>query len=96
MAKRPTFTSSLRESIVKLDRSEVAALSRLPTLETDDDEFGKIFAKNPGVALAAKGLEVSDAEVARIKDQIKDMAGPGRGGGNPLATEVEVSVKVKF
>lgn len=93
MARRPKLTSGFKKQLNTLSSDDFRVLGRLPTLETDDAEFGEVFRRNPGAALAAKGLEVSPTEIQRIETQL---AGLGRAGGNVAATEVEVSVKVKF
>lgn len=95
MARRPTFSRGLKDTITKLDIKDARALSRLPGLETDDEAFGDIFRRNPGLALSAKGLEVSPEEITRIEQEIKALGRPQAGADN-ADVEVGVSVKVKF
>ena len=96
MALRPTLSTNMRDQLVKLDRNDMKAISRLPLLDTDDEEFGAIFAENPGAALAAKGIEVTPQEIDRIQEQLGQLSRPGGGGVDKAETEVTVGIKVKF
>ena len=96
MARRPTLSNTMRDQLNTISRDDMKAMARLPLLETDDKEFGQIFMANPGAALAAKGLEVSPQEIERIREKIGGLSRPGAGGAEVAATEVEVSVKIKF
>lgn len=57
MPRRTKFTKDFGDKLAKLEVSDARAMSRLSVLETDDEEFGAIFRKNPGIALAAKAEE---------------------------------------
>lgn len=96
MARRPTFSKRTREQLSKLSRNDMKAISRLPTLETDDPAFGKIFVKDPGAALAAKGLELDPKEVANIQKQISELSRVRVAGMDKVETEVSVGIKVKW
>ena len=93
MARSPKLTADMRERITRINTDEMQAIKRLPTLETDDEDFGQIFMKNPGLALAAKGIDVTPDELKNLRNQLDGIG--GRGGGN-LKTEISVKVGVKF
>lgn len=96
MARRPTLSKGMREQLSKLNRDDMKAISRLPTMETDDPEFGDIFMKNPGAALAAKGFELDSEEVSRIEKQIAELTKVRAAGMDKVKTEVSVGIKIKF
>ena len=93
MARTPTFSADMRDRITRIDANDMQAIKRLPTLETDDEDFGQIFMKNPGLALAAKGIEVTPDELKNIRTQLD---GIGARGGDNLKVEISVKVGVKF
>ena len=93
MVLRPTRISDLAGRIDRLNAGDVAALSRIATLDTDTEEFGEIIAKNPKLALAAKGIDITDEQAVKIKDQIASAA---RGPGDLASSEIGVTVKHKF
>jgi hypothetical protein len=96
MARRPTISKDMREQLSKLNRNDMKAIARLPTLETDDPEFGQLFMRNPGAALAAKGLELDPKEVFSIQEKISKLSDVRAGGIDKVETEVGIKVKVKF
>lgn len=96
MARRPTLSTRMRDQLATLERDDMKAISRLAVIDTDDEEFGQIFAKNPGAALAAKGLEVTPQEIERVRSKLGELSQPGGRGADRAETEVGVSVKVKF
>lgn len=93
MARTPRFTDDMRERITRINTDEMQAIKRLPTLETDDEDFGQIFMKNPGLALAAKGIEVTPTELQDIRKQLDGIKGQGDG---TQKTEISVKVGIKF
>jgi hypothetical protein len=95
MAKGTTGPKSqLVSKLAKIKASDVSALARLSAADTTSTDFGRIFKENPMAALATKGIMISDVEASRLNAEIGRLAGGP--GGNVAATEVEVSVKVKF
>ncbi|GHA84070.1 hypothetical protein GCM10009069_04320 [Algimonas arctica] len=96
MARRPTISEDMREQLSKLNRNDIKAIARLPTLETDDPEFGQLFMRNPGAALAAKGLELDPKEIVSIQEKIDKLSDIRAGGIDKVETEVGIKVKVKF
>lgn len=96
MARRPTLSEKMREQLPKLKNDDLKVISRLPTLETDDPEFGSIFLKNPGAALAAKGLELTPKEIGRIEGKISEMSKTRAVEMDKVETEITVGIKVKF
>lgn len=96
MARRPTLSKKMSEQLSKLNVNEMKAISRIPTLETDDPEFGDIFLKNPGATLAAKGLELDPKEIFRIEKQISELSKTRTAEMDKVETEITVGIKVKW
>lgn len=64
---------------------------------TDSPSFREDFGSDPAGALAAKGLILSADESARLSVEVADLVANQQAlGGELAATEVEISVKVKF
>ena len=64
---------------------------------TDSLSFREDFQSDPVGALAAKGLILSADEQTRLNAEVADIVANQKAlGGEAAATEVEVSVKVKF
>lgn len=93
MVKRTTPKGQLLSKLGNMKAGEVASLSRIGSLETTNAEFGKLFKENPAAALATKGIVVDDLTAGKLATKVAGLAG---GPGSLAATEVEVSVKVKF
>lgn len=85
--------SQIVSKLSNLRPTDVVALSRLSSAETTTTEFGRVFKENPAAALATKGIVISAEEAGKLSRTIEGMAA-GRGG--EVATEVEVTVKIKF
>ncbi len=85
--------SQVVSALSNLRATDVVALSRLSSAETTTAEFGRVFKENPAAALATKGIVISADEADKLSQTIDSMAA-GRGG--EAATEVEVTVKIKF
>lgn len=88
--KGPTPNVDLSSTLRNLKADQISSLMRLGTRPTDDPRFGQLFAENPAAALAAKGIVISDVEATRIRERVTAVR------GSNAATEVEVTVKIKF
>ncbi|MDR3472975.1 MAG: hypothetical protein P4M09_15050 [Devosia sp.] len=91
MAREPRVAAT---TLGSLSRDQLLGIGRISALETTDSEFSSLFKTNPGAALAAKGIVISDAQSAKLQSSIASMVA-GR-GALAAETEIEVSVKVKF
>lgn len=90
---KPSLAAGLTNRVNNLSKGDVGELIRIASLDTDSEEFGALIAENPKLALAAKGIEITDIEAAGISDQIASAA---RGPGDLAASEIGVTVKHKF
>ena len=81
-------------SLAALSSRDIAGVARLAAAPTTDRSFGAAFKADPVRALASKGIVLSDQEEARVRAQVSDALRGG--GGLNAATEVTVSVGVKF
>ena len=90
MARRPGIT---QPPLGRLSTRDITAIGKLASAPASSTEFGKAFAADPEIALAAKGIELAPGEADRIKAEL------GRLGGSHGAnakTEVGIKVTVKF
>lgn len=90
MARRPGTT---QPPLGRLNPREIAAIGKIAASPVTSIEFGKAFAQDPAVALAAKGIEVTPVQAEKIRTQLADLGGSP---GDAASVEVGVNVKVKF
>jgi hypothetical protein len=85
--------SQLVSKLGNLRAADVAALSKMSSIDTTTVEFGRVFKENPVAALAMKGIVINASEAVKLNDAISGMAGRQ---GNLAADGVTVGVTVKF
>ncbi|WP_394691051.1 hypothetical protein [Hoeflea sp.] len=70
---------------------DISKFAKLATADTKSKEFSKAFAEDPAMALAAKGITISDNQSAKIRKQLSNMS-----SADANETEIGVTVKHKF
>ncbi|QFT91765.1 hypothetical protein FIU86_02855 [Roseovarius sp. THAF9] len=67
----------MADSLKGLSAKDIVKVSKLAAAPTSSDEFSEVFAEDPTLALATKGIELSPGEADKIKASL------GKLGGSP-------------